>query len=225
MKNSIIFIVLINFSCIIHGQVYEAGIFLGGSNYIGDIGRTNYIYPNKFAGGLIFKYNWNPRIALRTTYSYLPIEASDLEADTDFKRARGLQFKNTIHELAVGLEYNFYEYDLSSDDKTWTPYILLELAAFNYSFIVSEPQPDNYQFKTKNSFSVPFGIGFKSKLSGDFAFALETKFRYTFEDDLDYNNEKISKLNFGGTGNDWYMFTGFSLIYTFGRPACYTKGL
>jgi hypothetical protein len=68
-------------------------------------------------------------------------------------------------------------------------------------------------------------VGFKSKLAGSFAFALETKIRYTFEDDLDYNNEKIAQLNFGGNGNDWYMFTGFSLIYTFGRPACYTNGL
>ncbi|PQJ77638.1 hypothetical protein BTO16_15530 [Polaribacter glomeratus] len=206
-------------------QVYEIGISVGGANYVGDIGRTTYIYPNKVAGAAFFKYNKNPRMALRATYSYLPISANDLDADTDFRRDRGLSFNNTINELAVGLEFNFYEYDLSSPGKTWTPYILLELAAFNYKYIASEPQPDQYEYNSKNSFSVPFGVGFKSKLAGSFAFALETKFRYTFEDDLDYNNEKIAKLNFGGTGNDWYMFTGFSLIYTFGRPACYTNGL
>ncbi|WP_231962733.1 DUF6089 family protein [Polaribacter sp. KT25b] len=205
--------------------MYEAGITIGGSNYVGDIGRTDYIYPNKIAGAAFFKYNWNPRIALRATYSYLPIEANDIDADTDFKRDRNLDFKNTINELAVGLEYNFYEYDLSTPGKTWTPYILLELAAFNYNYVVSEPQPNQYEFDSKNSISVPFGIGFKSKISGSFAFALEAKFRYTFEDDLDYTTDKIAKLDFEGTGNDWYMFTGFSLIYTFGRPACYTNGL
>ncbi len=205
--------------------MYEVGISVGGSNYVGDIGRTSYIYPNKIAGAAFFKYNKNPRMALRATYSYLPIKANDLDADTDFRRDRGLNFKNTINELAVGLEYNFYEYDLSTPGKTWTPYILLEFAAFNYKYITSEPQPDQYEYNSKNSFAIPFGVGFKSKLSGSFAFAFETKFRYTVEDDLDYNNEKIAKLNFGGTGNDWYMFTGFSLIYTFGRPACYTNGL
>jgi hypothetical protein len=205
--------------------MYEAGISIGGSNYVGDIGRTDYMYPNSVAGGVFFKYNWNPRIALRATYSYLPIEADDLDADTDYRIDRGLNFKNAINELAVGLEYNFYEYDISTPGKTWTPYILLELAAFNYSYIASEPQPDQYEFNSKNSFSVPFGIGFKSKLSGSFAFALETKFRYTFEDDLDYTTDKITELDFEGTGNDWYMYTGFSLIYTFGRPACYTNGL
>jgi hypothetical protein len=225
MKNCILLVILTSFSNVSLGQMYEVGISVGGSNFAGDIGRTSYIYPNKIGGAAFFKYNKNPRMALRATYSYLPIKANDLDADTDFRRDRSLNFKNTINELAVGLEYNFYEYDLSTPGKTWTPYILLEFAAFDYKYITSEPQPDQYEYNSKNSFAIPFGVGFKSKLSGSFAFALETKFRYTFEDDLDYNNEKIAKLNFGGTGNDWYMFTGFSLIYTFGRPACYTNGL
>ena len=225
MKNCILLLILTSFSNVSLGQIYEVGISLGGSNYVGDIGRTSYIYPNKLGGAAFFKYNKNPRMALRATYSYLPIKANDLDADTDFRRVRRLNFKNTINELAVGLEYNFYEYDLSTPGKTWTPYILLEFAAFNYKYITSETVPDQYEYNSKNSFAIPFGVGFKSKLSGSFAFALETKFRYTFEDNLDYNSEKIAKLNFGGTGNDWYMFTGFSLIYTFGRPACYTNGL
>ncbi|MFT7442271.1 MAG: hypothetical protein ACI9Q3_000636 [Maribacter sp.] len=225
MKNCILLLILISFSNVTLGQMYEVGISVGGSNYVGDIGRTSYLYPNKIGGAAFFKYNKNPRMALRATYSYLPITANDIDADTDFRRDRGLNFKNTINELAVGLEYNFYEYDLSTPGKTWTPYILLEFAAFNYKYITSEPQPDQYEYNSKNSFAIPFGVGFKSKLSSSLAFALETKFRYTFEDNLDFNNEKIAKLNFGGTGNDWYMFTGFSLIYTFGRPACYTNGL
>lgn len=213
------------FSNISLGQLYEAGIAIGGSNYVGDIGRTNYIYPNKLAGAFIFKYNWNPKIAVRASYSYLPIEGNDLDADTDFRRTRGLTFKNTINELAIGLEYNFYEYNLSEVDKTWTPYILLELAAFNYKYVVSETAPQQFEFDNKNGFAIPFGFGLKSKLIGDFAFAIETKFRYTFDDDLDYTTESIQNLNFGGNNSDWYMFTGVSLIYTFGRPPCYTNGL
>ena len=128
MRKSILLIIFISISSISLGQMYEAGIFIGGSNYVGDIGPTNYINPSKIAGAAFIKYNLNPRIALRATYSYLPIKANDLDADTDFRRDRGMNFSNTINELAVGLEYNFYEYDISSDDKTWTPYILLELA-------------------------------------------------------------------------------------------------
>lgn len=224
MKKKILLLIFISISSISLGQQYETGIFLGGSNYVGDIGKTTYIYPNNIAGALIFKYNWNPRIALRATYSYLPIKANDKHAETDFRRDRALNFSNTINELAVGIEYNFFEYDLSSKDKTWTPYILLEIAAFNYKHVVSEPQPNQYEYAAKNSTAIPFGVGFKSKLTGPIAFSLETKFRYAFEDDLDYATGTIPSLNFGGNGKDWYVFTGISLVYSFGRPACYTKG-
>lgn len=224
MKKNILLLIFISISSILLGQQYEAGIFIGGSNYVGDIGRTTYIYPNKMAGALIFKYNWNPRIALRATYSYLPIRGNDADAETDFRKDRALNFSNTINELAIGIEYNFFEYDISSKDKTWTPYILLELAAFNYKHVVSEPQPKQYEYKVKNSGSIPFGVGVKSKLTGPIAFSLETKFRYAFEDDLDYTTGRIPSLSYSGNGRDWYMFTGISLVYTFGRPACFTKG-
>lgn len=225
MKRSILVIVFIYFSNISLAQIYEAGISIGGSNYVGDIGRTNYIYPNTIAGAAFFKYNWNPRIALRAVYSYLPIQGNDLEADTDFRNVRGFNFTNTIHELAIGIEYNFYEYNLSEPGKTWTPYIVLELAAYNAKYVASETTPGQFNLSTKNTLAIPFGVGIKSKLIGPIAISLETKIRYTFNDDLDFTTENIQSLNFGNNNSDWYMFTGISFIYTFGRPPCYTKGL
>jgi len=204
------------------GQEYEIGVALGGTNYVGDIGSTSYINPNKLAGTVFFKYNYNPRVALKATYSYLPIAGDDAKAGSDFRNNRALGFSNTINEVALGLEFNFYEFDISSEDKSWTPYILLELAAFNYGIIVGESTTAN---KSKTALALPIGIGFKSKLIGNLAFSLETKFRYTFEDDLDFVSENNLYFNFEGNSNDWYMFTGVSIIYTFGRPACYTKGL
>ncbi|WP_200882333.1 DUF6089 family protein [Polaribacter sp. Hel1_85] len=225
MKKKILFFVFVSFTSIFLGQLHEIGLSLGGSNYVGDIGRTNYIYPNKLAGAAFYKYNWNPRIALRATFSYLPFSGDDLDADTDFRKDRGYSFSNTINELAVGLEYNFYEYDLSSEDKTWTPYILLELVGFNYKNVKSHDTPSQIVYGNKTSYAIPFGIGYKSKLYGTLAFSIEAKFRYTFEDDLDFVSNNTPNVIIEGTANDWYMFTGFSLIYTFGRPACYTDGL
>ena len=225
MKNSILSIVFISFSSIIFGQVYEIGAFLGGTTYVGDIGSTNYISPNQLAGAVFFKYNYNPRFAFRGTLSILPIRGDDAKADTDLRRNRGSQFNNTIIELAAGMEYNFYEYDISSEDKNWTPYILFELAAFNYSYVKGLDSAGNNVLGKKTSIAVPMGIGFKSKLFGNLAYSLETKFRYTFKDDLDNATNEMLSSKFGGTGNDWYMFSGISLIYTFGRPACYAPGL
>lgn len=225
MKHNILFIVFLSFSSILFGQMYEIGLSVGGTNFIGDIGNTHYLYPKEPAGAFFFKYNANPRIALRATYSYLPVSADDANAATNFKQNRGFNFKNVIQELAAGIEFNFFEYDISSEDKRWTPYLLLEMAAFNYKAIESEQTPGDYVYKNSTAIAVPFGIGFKSKLFGKFAFSVETKFRYTFKDDIDYTTSKIPALDFEGTGNDWYVYTGCSLIYTFGRPACYTKGL
>jgi hypothetical protein len=214
-------------------QVYELGVSLGGTNYVGDIGSTKYIQPNQLAGNIFFKYNYNPRIAFKGTYSYLPITASDAGADTPFRTDRNLpSFSNTIHELAMGMEYNFYEYDLSTRAKSWTPYLLIELAAFNYTAIARQDDLNGdgviaineYLYTQKTKFAIPIGIGFKSLLSGAIAFAFESKIRYTFEDDLDKVAGNNRNLKIEGNSNDWYVFTGVSLIYTFGRPSCYTRG-
>jgi hypothetical protein len=223
MKKSIITLLFVCFSTVLLGQINELGFFAGGTNYVGDVGSTNYIYPNNPGFGIIYKWNWNPRIALRGTYSHLPIKGNDTNADNSTRENRGYTFSNTINELAIGLEFNFFDYDLSSDGKKSTPYILLELAGFNYKTPISEEFPGKYLYTNSTSYAIPFGIGYKSYFYGKLAIAIEAKFRYTFKDDLDYTTSKISSLDFGGTGNDWYMFTGVSIVYTFGRPACYSE--
>lgn len=224
MKNRILSIFFLSFSFMSFSQLYEIGLTAGASNYVGDIGRTNYIYPGEFGAGVTFKYNLNPAIALRSSYLVLPIEGDDANASTDFQISRGRTFTNTIHEFAIGIDYNFYDYNIADYDKTWTPYLFLEVAAFNYSYVVSENAPQDYNFDRKTSFSVPVGFGIKSKLISNLAISLETKFALTFEDDIDYSTARIPSLDFGTSGNDWYMFTGVSFIYTFGRPPCYTNG-
>jgi hypothetical protein len=227
MKNGFLFFLFACFTSISLGQIHEVGVSFGGTNYVGDIGKTSYLNPNNPAGAIFYKYNTNPRIALRATFSYLPILGNDLNALTDFRRDRkpNLSFSNTINELAVGLEYNFYEFDLSKAGKTWTPYLLLELVGFQYKNVKDYTSSGQIIYGQKTSYAIPFGIGYKSKLYGTLAFAIETKFRYTFEDDLDFVSIKTPNVKLEGTGNDWYMFTGVSLIYTFGRPACFSNRL
>ena len=179
----------------------------------------------------LMQYNYGRNWSSVFLVKLLP--GDDANADTGFRKDRDFHFSNTINELALGIEFNFYEYDLSSDDKTATPYLLFEMAAFNYKSARPNRIPgEDYDIINKTSYAIPFGIGYKSKLYGTLAFAVEAKFRYTFEDDIDSeiydNTDNIPttiNANLQGTGNDWYMFTGVSLIYTFGRPACYTNGL
>ena len=46
---------------VMNAQTHEFGVFIGGSNYIGDIGSTTYIAPNEPAFGILYKWNKSPR--------------------------------------------------------------------------------------------------------------------------------------------------------------------
>jgi len=227
MKKFILFITFISITMTSNAQIHEIGLFAGGSNYIGDVGPEYYINPNTFMGGIIYKWNKNPRIALRGTFTYTQISSNDADATNEGRKNRALPpFYNTIKELAVGIEFNYFEYNLDDYKKTSTPYIIVEIAAFNYSTVTSVTVTPigitNFNYGSKTSFALPFGIGYKTKLFGDLAVALELRARYTFEDDLDFNNPDIPSLTFGNpNSNDWYMLTGLSLVYSFGRPPCY----
>lgn len=221
MEKYIKFLLFICFSSNCLSQINEVGFFAGGVNYVGDVGSTNYIQPNDYGGSILYKYNLNPRIALRGTYSHFSIQGNDADSDNRIRQERGVSFKNLVNEFAVGIEYNFYEYNLSSQDKTNTPYILLQVAALDYQTPRLQNSDGRFIFTRNTSVSIPVGLGFKTKVYGKIACAIETTFRYTFTDKLDFTSDKFSELDFGGSSNDWYMFTGVSLVYTFGRPPCY----
>ena len=115
-------------------QINELGIFAGGSNYIGDIGRTNYIYPNSFAIGGIYKWNMHPHYSLRATYTYSRISGDDEHNQTILlEKYRGLKFENDLHEMVAGIEYHFFKYSLSKTGHTNTPYVFVEAGANNYA--------------------------------------------------------------------------------------------
>ena len=204
-------------------QINEIGFFVGGVNYIGDVGRTNYIQPNQPGGTILYKYNLNPRIALRGTLSRFSLLGDDADSENSIRQQRGFKFTNPVNEVAVGIEYNFFEYDLSSRDKISTPYILLQVAAVDYETPLARNTDGSYRFTRNTSVAIPVGFGWKTKVYGKIAFAVEASFRYTFTDKLDYSTSQFPELNFGGTSNDWYAFTGVSLVYTFGRPACFAN--
>jgi Domain of unknown function (DUF6089) len=214
MKKLIIVYIFLLSSGIAWAQINEIGIFLGGSNYIGDIGRTTYIFPNSYAVGGIYKWNMHPHYSLRATYTYTNLSADDTNSDNSFRKYRGLSFSNQIHELAAGIEYHFFKYNLSKTGYTQTPYIIVEAAVVNYG---------TFDRGRTFNFTIPFGLGYKMELAPSVGIAIETSFRYTFKDDIDfYPNDPLSpNIQINPNNNDWYVFTGITLVYAFGREGCY----
>lgn len=220
-KHFLIILAFISNFC--SAQIHEIGVFVGGSNLIGDIGKTNYIYPNKISGGVVYKYNLNPRIALRGNYTYIGLKGSDIDSDNPYRKARDYSFSNSIYEFAVGTEFNFFEYNIRNHKTSFTPYIMAQIAMFNYKSPVERIDRNTIRLKSSFSYAIPVGVGIKGRLSDNLAYGLESAVRFTFKDDLDLTTDKINNLNFGGTGNDFYVFTGFSIVYTFGRPPCFAN--
>jgi hypothetical protein len=56
MNRNLYIIILILLTVNAKAQINELGLFAGGSNYIGDIGPTDYISPNEPAIGIIYKW-------------------------------------------------------------------------------------------------------------------------------------------------------------------------
>lgn len=228
MKKHFLSILFICITSISFSQIHEVGFFVGGSKYIGDVGSTSYLLPTDFSGGLIYKYNYNPRIAFRGSYNYVAVSGDDADSSNPFRLQRGVSFTNNIHEFAVGMEYNFFNYNISEHDQSYSPYIHVGVAAFSYKTPVSISDAGVVDLTNATTYAIPFGVGYKGRVTDNIAFAIETNVRYAFTDQIDYSkdlyapNNLFSNLDYAGTGNDWYTFTGLSIVYTFGRPPCYT---
>jgi len=214
MKKIVIVLFIFCCSSPILSQINEVGIFGGGSNYIGDIGRTNYIYPNSYAIGAIYKWNMHPNFSLRANYTYSKIVGDDAQSNNSFRKSRGLSFSNDIHELVAGIEYHFFKYNLSKTGHTNTPYLFVEAGAVNYG--TEAGRTFNY--------TMPFGAGFKTILAPSIGIGFEAGFRYTFKDNIDgYPFDPDSpNVQINPNNNDWYVFTGITIVFAFGREGCYT---
>lgn len=216
----IIFIGIFTFTQINAQLLNEIGVSVGGTNYTGDIGNELFIYPNNIGWAIKYKKNINSRISYRGAFSYIPITDDPIRSFNKARRNSGLPFTNVIKELSFGIEFNYFSYDVLSDDKGHTPYLFIDVAGFFFTalhtFDDTFVEPPTY----KNSFaySVPFGVGYKSKITDYLGYALELKVSPTFEDDLDYS---VSQKIGNPSTNDWYYFTGFTLTYSFGRMPCY----
>lgn len=222
MKYLTLLLIVLLSTQISSAQINEFGIFVGGSNFIGDVGATDYISPNNSAFGAIYKWNRSPRHSFRTSLTFSSLEGVDKDSDDASRQLRGFEFNNSILEFSLGMEFNFFDFDLHKGEKTSTPYL--------YSGI-TVTKHDNFSFssigdiqKTSDSsiaYGIPMVLGYKATLSTDFIIALEVGARYVFSDQLDGSGIK-SENSFGNlNNNDWYTFTGITLTYTFGRNPCF----
>lgn len=206
----------------IHAQIHEIGIFLGGSNYVGDVGSTTYIAPNEPAFGILYKWNRSPRHAYRFSYTQSQISGNDQDSKEPSRYNRGYSFTNDIKELSAGIEFNFFDFNLHQERSKFTPYVYTGLSYFFYDNLYIE-SGETKKNNSKNTIAIPITLGVKTNISRSFLIGAEAGARYSFTDNIDGSNPSDNNLpKFGNlNNNDWYIFTGITLTYTFGERPCY----
>ena len=207
-------------------QTYEIGGFLGGANYIGDVGKTTYIAPKTPVFGALFKWNRSARHSFRGSLTFAKIEGDDSDSKDNRRKDRGYKFENNVMELSVGLEYTFWEFNMYSGKPASTPYLYTGLTFFRYSELYKRTDDVIEKQDNSGAIAIPMTIGYKITVGSKFILAAEIGARYTFTDNLDGSNpsgsDEIDSLQFGNiNNNDWYVFSGITLTYTFGRKPCY----
>ncbi len=220
-------IVLAVFLCFVikvSAQTYEIGVFAGGVNMIGDVGRTNYLLPTGPAFGGIFKWNAGKRYAWRASATYGSFTADDTKSHMQSRQQRGYVVDNSVMEFSAGLEINFVEYNLHKLGPAFTPYLYTGLTYFRYDFNYIDALQVQDINQKEGSFAIPMTVGAKYRLNRFLILGAEIGARYTFTDNLDASNPEGSNFEQFRFGNllsdDWYVFSGLTLTYTFGRKPC-----
>lgn len=198
VKKFSLFLLFCSFSFGIHAQSgFEAGGWIGISNYFGDLNTNFRMNKSGPAGGLGLRYNFNNRVCLRVGANAGVVEATDADSDNLFERTRNLSFKSKIADASLLLEFNFLPYDHGSRDNFWTPYIFAGFGATKFDpmakidneWVELRPLGTEGQFKGEEYSLVAghwaYGAGFKIDLNFEWSLNIEVSGRRLGTDYLD----------------------------------------
>ena len=192
-------------------QGAEFGAFIGGAHYFGDLNSNYRISDPKFAFGLVGRYNFNERIALKLAGSVGKIAASDTDSNNTFEKRRNLDFQSNISDISAQIEFNFLPLFHGSKDQFFSPYLFAGLAVtrFNPQTTYCENSPstpvsqcsgsvrvaDLRPLGTEGQFqgeeyyttsgALAFGAGLKLSLNYEWSINVELSARRMFTDYLD----------------------------------------
>lgn len=186
-------------------QRSEVGLSFGGMNYLGDLNDQSMLGRVNMAGGVSLRYCYDSRWSLALGGSYGHIEGGN----PDVIRRRNLSFRSSLIEGSLRAEFNFFPYGLVvSSQRRSTPYIFcgIGLFKFNPQAMVVDPAtgetewydlqplgtegqgtaayPERQKYQLIEV-SMPFGFGYRWRLSPSMHLTVEYGWRKTWTDYLD----------------------------------------
>lgn len=183
---------------------YELGAMLGGMSYMGDANPNNFFSNTEFAGGLIGRWNINPRMALKGTLAYGRIsgKADDLQRIFGDVEGQSWSFDNTLVDASCTYEIHFWGYGTGKSYKGThriVPYLQMG-AGGTFG---------------KNVFTInfPLGVGVKCKLTDRWNVGFDWAMHISLSDKLDGITDPF-KMESGFLKNtDTYSMTMLYISY------------
>jgi hypothetical protein len=183
------------------GKSQDICLYGGLSYYIGDLNQLGHFRYLDFAGGLGYRFNLDPRFALRGNIWLGKLRASDADDSSPVQRNRNLSFQSWIGEVSVQAEFNFLPFKIGTQD-LFAPYIFLGVGAFRFNPyttvggrdydlrpLSTEGQGTTYapgvSRYSLTQFTIPFGLGFKWSVAKHLGIGVEWGMRKTFTDYID----------------------------------------
>jgi len=186
-----------------NAQYVDLGLQGGFMNYQGDLTPDviwSSVGESHSMVGAYIRYNMSPRLSIRLNAVKGAISGNDLNAASEGRRQRNLNFESPIYELALIGEINLFKYIPNSLYRSYTPYIFGGIAGFKFNpqtehlerYVDLQPIGtegqglQGYEAPYElTQLSIPLGAGFKITLNEEWSLALELGARKTFTDYLD----------------------------------------
>lgn len=156
----------------------ELGGMVGGSSYMGDANNIVLFKDMSMMGGVLARYNINPRMALKGDLAMGRINGTTKGLDNKFPNKQHSVFSRNVFELGAQFEYSFFAYGTGTGYKgsrRLAPYILGGVG------LTYAPKPANHIV----AMNIPLGVGVKYKAAKRLNVGAEWTMRFTTSDKLD----------------------------------------
>jgi len=189
----------------------EFGGYLGASHYFGDLNTDFSLNNPGLTIGMVGRYNFNERTAIKLTGMAGQVSAFDFDSNNTFEQRRNLDFQSRILDFSAQIEFNFLPYFHGSKTQFFTPYLFAGLSVTNFnpqtevcngspstpvsacngntSLVNLRPLGTEGQFTGEEYYTttggLAFGAGFKVSLNYEWSINVELSGRRLFTDFLD----------------------------------------
>lgn len=196
-----------------NGQnIYEFGVYGGGSYYQGEINTNKLFHSTDLSYGGSVRFIINPRYALRMNLFRTSLSAEDQSQVYAYQNQRNASFKTNLTEASILYEFNFFPFKTRNLDLSKSLYVTAGLSVFHSS-----------NTNKILDLSVPFGVGYKANLTKKISISFDWVYRKTFTDQLDllsgetFNSFDV-KQNSYTRNKDWFATAGITLTYKIAFP-------